>query len=232
MELFSLRHLCWLAATALGVWGCARMRLVPLSSRWHRILRTSLFLVVLVNEAAWSVYRHVVAGVPLAQNLPLHLCDLSVFIMLITLASGRPLLVAMAYYAGVAGALLAVCMPAISESGAIAVIAEIRYFITHIAIVSVGFYFTYGRRHYPSAKALLKCYVAIHVYALLITPVNLYLGTNYFFTLSAPPQLAFILRYPHWLFCLVVSLVFLGVFSILHLPLAWLRRRETSVSGP
>ena len=101
------------------------------------------------------------------------------------------------------GALLAVCFPAISETGSIRPIAEIRYFLTHIALVGAGFYFTFGCRYCPPARAILRSYIAVHLYALAITPLNLYLGTNYFFTLSAPKQLAFIHAYPHWLFLVV-----------------------------
>ena len=160
------------------------------------------------------------AGIPIADNLPLHLCDLSVFVLFAGLATGGRLWSELAYYAGVVGALLAVCFPAISETGAIRLIAEIRYFLTHVALVGAGFYFTFGCRYCPSARAILRSYIAVHLYALVITPLNLYLGTNYFFTLSAPKQLAFIHAYPHWLFLVVVSAIFLTVFALMHLPFA------------
>lgn len=91
-------------------------------------------------------------------------------------------------------------------------------------MVGAGFYFTFGCRYRPSARAILRSYIAVHLYALFITPLNLYLGTNYFFTLSAPKQLAFIHAYPHWLFLAVVSAVFLTVFALMHLPFGWPRR--------
>lgn len=227
MTPLSAQHLPWLGLTVLFVAGCTGMRRIPLDSRWHGVLRAALFVIVLLNEAAWFSYRHAVAGVELVKNLPLHLCDISVFLMLFTLATGRKQLVEFSYYAGVVGALLAISVPEISESGSIRAIAEIRYFVTHIALVGVGFYFTYGRRYYPGRGAVLRSYVAVHLYALLITPLNLFLGTNYFFTVSAP-KADLLQPYPHWLILAAGSAIFLLSFAVMHLPFAWLRRRQVS----
>ena len=227
MTPLSAQHLPWLGLTALFVAGCIWMRGIRLDSRWHGVLRASVFVIVLLNEAAWFAYRHAVAGVALVNNLPLHLCDISVFVVLFTLATGRKQLVEFSYYAGVVGALMAISVPAISESGSIRTVAEIRYFVTHIALVGVGFYFTYGRRYYPGKGAVLRSYVAVHLYALLITPLNLFLGTNYFYTVSAP-KAALLQPYPHWLILAVGSAIFLLSFTVMHLPFLWLRRRQVS----
>ena len=224
MELLSARHLFWIGVSALFVIGCINMRRLPRASRWHSAFRISLFVLILVNELSWFCYRHFSADLPLSRNLPLHLCDLSIFVMFAALATRRRLFAELSYYAGVVGALLAVCLPAISETGPIRPIAEIRYFLTHIALVGVGFYLSFGCNYHPPVRAVVRSYLAIHIYALAITPLNLYLGTNYFFTLSAPKEIAFALEYPHWLFLVVVSSIFLTMFGLMHLPFAWRRR--------
>ena len=225
MSIFSLQHLLWLSLTTLFVGGCIGMGRLRLDSHWHGALRASLFVIVLLNESWWFIYRHTASGVALVDNLPLHLCDMSVFLMLITLATGNKCLAELSYYAGVTGALLAVCVPAITETGTIRLFAEIRYFVTHIALVGVGFYFTFGRGYHPRFGAVVRSYVVVHFYALLITPVNLYLDTNYLFTLSAP-KIDFLQQHPHWLFLVVASLAFLACFAVMHLPFVLLRRRR------
>ena len=225
MKLFSLSHLLWITVSALFVAGCFNMKHVQKTSLWHQFLRTGLFVLVACNESAWFLYRHMVFERPVVKNLPLHLCDLSVFIMLFTLVTGRKRLAELSYYMGAVGALLAVCFPAISETGSIRLIAEIRYFITHIALVGVGVYFTFGRGYHPELGAIFRSFGFILLYALLVTPLNLMLDTNYFFTLAAPAQLGFIHQYPHWLFLAVTSLIFLCAFALLHLPFALQRRR-------
>ena len=218
MELFSPRHLCWLALTGLAVWAAVYSGRLPQDAAWRRHLHLFLFFSVLFNESAWFVYRHTVLLVPLAKNLPLHLCDFSVFMLLLTAFTDKSRPRELLYYAGVIGALLAVLFPAISERGTIYPVAEVRYFYTHIALIAGGFYFTFGRRRYPDRAAPLRSFAAVLAFALLITPLNLYLDTNYFFTVSAPKQLAFLQAYPHWLFCLAVALVFLAASFLLHSP--------------
>ena len=171
MTLLSTEHLLWILLTALAAAGCIGMRRFSAESRAHGIFRITLLAIVVANECAWFLYRHLVAEVPLANNLPLHLCDISIVLMILTLATGRRRLAELSYYAGVSGALMAVCIPVVLESGAIRLIAEIRYFVTHIALVGVGFYFTFGRRFHPKFKAVVRSYAAVHIYALLITPV-------------------------------------------------------------
>ena len=226
MELLSARHLFWISVAVLFVIGCISMRRLPRASRWHSAFRISLFVLILVNELSWFGYRHFSADLPLSRNLPLHLCDLSVFVMFAALATGKRLFAELSYYPGVVGALLAVCLPAISETGSIRLIAEIRYFLTHIALVGVGFYLTFGCHYKPPGMAVFRSYIAILIYALAITPLNLYLGTNYFFTISAPKEIAFALEYPHWLFVAVVSSIFLIVFCLMHLPFVETQKRR------
>jgi hypothetical integral membrane protein (TIGR02206 family) len=229
MTVFSPHHLFWLSLSVLFVGGCISMSRLGHDSRWHKVARVSLFGIVLLNESAWFLYRHIAGGIAVVDNLPLHLCDMSVFLMLFTLATGNRRLAELSYYAGVTGALFAVFVPAISETGWIRPIAEIRYFVTHIALVGVGFYFTYGRGYHPRIGAALRSYIAVHLYAALITPINLYLDTNYFFTLSAP-KVDFLQQYPHWLFLAVTSVAFFSFFALMHLPFVWLRRRL--MAGP
>jgi len=225
MKPLSPDHLLWLAVTALTVAGCIAMRRFPDGSRAHFVFRRTLIAVVLANELAWFLYRHFGAGLAAVDNLPLHLCDISVFVMVLALVTNARPLVEFAYFAGVSGALLAVCVPAVSETGAIRLIAEIRYFITHVALIGVGFYLTFGRRVYPERRAILHSFAGVHLYALIITPLNLLLETNYFFT-TAAPNVDFLRAFPHWLFLAGSSLAFLLLFSLMHLPFA-LQRRAT-----
>ena len=224
MQIFSPYHFFWLLITIIFVVGCYRMGIIHPDSVLHQVFRFSLFILVGVNETAWFLYRHHVAEIPVANNLPLHLCDISVFLMFYTLVSKRSWTGELSYFMGAVGALLAVCMPAISETGNIRLIAEIRYFITHIALVGVGVYFTFGCRCLPSYSAIWRSYGFVHAYALLITPVNFLLGTNYFYTISAPQQLSFLFVFPHWLFLIGASLIFLTVFNLLYVPFIFYRQ--------
>ena len=212
MPPLSPQHLLWLLVTTLFVAGCIGMQ------------RPTLFVTVVLNETAWFLYRHYVVVVPLAHNLPLHLCDISVGLMLMTLATDMNRLRELSYVAGTTGAIFAVSVPVISESSDIRVVAEIRYLLTHIALVGVGFYFTFGRKFHPGPMVVVRAYIAAHLYALVITPLNMALDTNYFFTLRAP-NVDFLQQHPHWLFLTAASFAFLLCFGMMYVPFALLRTR-------
>jgi uncharacterized membrane protein YwaF len=72
----------------------------------------------------------------------------------------------------------------------------------------------------------VRVYLAIAAYAVAVTPLNMYLGTNYFFTISAPKEVAFIHAYPHWLFLAAVSAIFLAAFGLMHLPFVRMASRN------
>ena len=216
-----LPHVAWLSATAAFVTGYARIAHVSIQG--HRIFRIALFVGVLINERAWFAYRHFTVCMRLTDNLPIHLCDLSVFALLAELETNQRFFAKWAYFPDVVGTLLVVVFPAVSETGAIRPIAEARYFVTHIALVGAEFYLTFGRRYHPETRAILRIYAAIVGYAILVTPLNLYLDTNYFYTLSAPAEFRFIHAFPHWLFSCIVSATFLAAFGLLHPPF---RRRK------
>ena len=192
-----------------------------MSIQGHRIFRITLFVGVPINEGAWFAYRHFTVGMRLAEKLPLHLFDLSVFALLTELETNQRFFAKWAYLQDMVGALLAVVFPAVSETGAIRPIAEAGYFITHIALVGAEFYLTFGRRYHPETRAILRIYAAIVGYAILVTPLNLDLDTNYFYTLSTPAEFRFIHAFPYWLFSCMVSATFLAAFGLLHLPFRW-----------
>jgi len=224
MPLFSPYHFFWLGLTACFIVACVQMRRLPLDSPLHRRLRSAFFALLFSIEAAWFYYRCAALGIPVVENLPLHLCDLAVLILLIALATNRQLFAELSYYVGFVAATLAIVFPAISETGDILPVAIVRYFITHIILAGGGFYFTFGRGYRPARSAILRSYAFILAWATLVTPINLSLGTNYFFTLSAPAQLGWMQEFPHWFFLSVVSLIFLALFSLLHLPFSRSRR--------
>ena len=157
----------------------------------------------------------------LAENLPPHLCDLSVFAMLAGLATDQRFFAEWAYFPGVVGDLLAVVFPAVSETGSIRPVAEARYFTTYIPLIGARFYLILGRGYHSEARAILRIYVAIVGYAALVTPLNLYLDTKYFYTFSTPAEVCFVHAFPHWFFLGAVSTTFLAAFGLLYMPSRW-----------
>jgi hypothetical integral membrane protein (TIGR02206 family) len=190
MTLFSLKHLMWMTASLLFGVACILFARVPPESRLHKIFCRSLFWIVLVNEIAWSLFRHFYLHVPLRENLPLHQSDLTFFNLLLGVATKKRIFCDVAYFVGIPGAFLGILLPHIEETGMFLNASIARYYLTHGAMFGVGFYLTFGIKYYPPFLSVFKTFAVILVFWLLLIPINQFLGTNYFYVMhpahSAP----------------------------------------------
>lgn len=194
------------------------------------MFRYAVAAVVFLNELLWTLFRHFSLHVPVRENLPLHLCDLSFFILLLGLVRPTDRLADLAYFLGVPGALLAMFFPSIPETGAVGALAVFRFYLTHGAIFLTGFYLTFGRSYFPPYRSALISFVVLHLYALLLFPVNMALRTNYLYLFAIPDSVpASIRSLPHWGYIATSSIFFFAIFSLLWLafPLVQRRRRRS-----
>ena len=139
MKLFGPLHLSLLAAIALAgfvlVWLCRRFE------RARRPVRLLLGGGLVVNEVVWLWFRYSLEGVHL-WNLPLQLCDVTLWMTAFAcLTLVRPL-VEFAYFAGFAGAAMALLAPDLMRTWP--QYPAIYFFVAHagiaigIAVLVVG----------------------------------------------------------------------------------------------
>ena len=219
MKSFQLAHFLYLAAAFI----LATIYFIPhrkkFSFKTHQILRLSLFWVLLINETWWFLFRHFFLKVPIQNNLPLHLCDVAVFMTLFAVYFKKNILYEMTYYISFSSGLLAIIFPNISESGAVAYIAQLRYFVTHTSILVSGIYFTFGIGYFPTYKSLLRCFGLIHLFGLLVVLPNLWLGTNYFYVMHRPANPSFLPPLSFPIYQIAFSGVYVIVFHLMQIPL-------------
>jgi hypothetical protein len=108
MPLFGPVHLALLAAigaaAAAAAWLCRRRRIST------RAFRLAMGWGLAINEVIWWVFRYSHEGVHWS-NLPLQLCDATVWSAVIACLTLIPAVVEFAYFAGLAGAGMAVLTP-------------------------------------------------------------------------------------------------------------------------
>ena len=108
MTLFGPLHLVLLAAIAAGAvalpWFCRR------GAVNKHAARLAVGCALLLNELGWWAFRYSHEGVHL-QNLPLQLCDLTVWLSVLACLTARPAIVEFAYLAGMTGAGMALLTP-------------------------------------------------------------------------------------------------------------------------
>jgi hypothetical integral membrane protein (TIGR02206 family) len=180
MPLFGPLHLSLLAlisALAAGLpWlvrrGWLRLRPVRLTLGWA----------LAANELVWWGYRYSREGIH-AVNLPLQLCDLTVWLAVAACLTAAPAVIEFGYFAGIAGAGMALLTPNLVFPWPS--YAAAYFFLAHGGIVvGVALMAYSGYRFSP--HAVWRAFGLLVAYAAAVGAVNAVLHSNYMFVCQKP----------------------------------------------
>ena len=174
--------------------------------------------VIAFNEVLnWS-YRLAEVGVHefVREYMPLHVCGITIFAVVVTLVFRRQTAYEIAYFWGLVGATNAIVTPQL-EFG-YPQYRFFQYFIAHGGIVAAALFATWGLGMRPTGRSVLRVFVLLNVLAVVLTGVNLMLGSNYMFLCQPPDTKSpfFFLPWPWYL--LFIDGVALVLFYVLSLP--------------
>ncbi|MXY99031.1 MAG: TIGR02206 family membrane protein [Gemmatimonadetes bacterium] len=182
---------------------------------------------LLVNEfSAWG-YRLWQFGPEymVRNHLPLHICGVASLITAATLIFRNKYTYEIAYFWGLVGSANAVITPGAMDTG-FPSWRFFQYFIVHSGIVVAVLYATWGLGMRPTLRGLLRAFVALNVFAVVVGIVNLLLGSNYMY-LSRPPwgtvSPFFFAPWPWYI--PILDVVALAMFFAVYLPVHLSRRR-------
>jgi hypothetical integral membrane protein (TIGR02206 family) len=217
--LFGRAHIVTMAliasvAVAFPLWIRSR-KSPPLESRVARAL--AVLLVALELGKIWLDTR--VYGIPLAHRLPLHLCGVAIFLTAVVLVRRTRLLYEIIYFWGLGGAVQAVLTPELHIGFPDP--RFVSFFLTHGLIIIGVLYATVVFRLRPTHGSIGRAFLATLVYAALVTPVNVALGTNYLYLMRKPERASLIDHLGPWPWYIpALGVVALVSFYVYYLPFA------------
>ena len=182
--------------------------------------------VMAVNEVLnWS-HRIATVGVHefVREYMPLHVCGITVFAVVVMLVFRRQMAYEIAYFWGLVGATNAVVTPQL-ELG-YPQYRFFQYFIAHGGIVAAALFATWGLGLRPTGRSVLRVFVLLNVLAVVLIGVNLMLGSNYMFLCQPPATQSpfFFLPWPWYL--LFLDGIALVLFYVLFIPFS---RRKSQI---
>ena len=142
---------------------------------------------LIVNEVGLWAYRMATVqsfGEFLQKHLPLHICGVALFVVVFTLFRRNQTLYEIAYFWGIVGTLNAVLTPQL-EVG-FPHYRFFQYFIVHGGIVVSVLFATWGLKMRPTLKGLLRSFLLVNLYMVVIAGLNLLLKSNYMFICEPP----------------------------------------------
>ena len=231
-ELFGTGHLAALAVigviVAFLLWG---WRDPDEASR--RRARLLIAGIMILNEIGWHYWNAANGAWTLQDHLPLHATSLSIWGSIYVLLSRNVRVYEIIYFIGIAGAVQALITPSAGVYG----LPHYRAFqtlISHGMIVVAMVYMTRIEGLRPTWSSVWKTMLAINVYLVIVTAINVVLGSNYMYTLAKPATASLFDLFGPWPWYLVAAeFIALALFTLLYLPfvLADWRVGKTRVSA-
>lgn len=230
-ELWDASH--WAALASIVVMVALAAPLLRVAGPVEPRIRRSIFALLIATLAGAELYGQWAAVAEsrwtLAENLPLHLCDLAVFMAIYTLLRGmRPQSQAAArlrmarpfellYFWGLAGGTQALLTPELQDSFPSA--AYFEFFVVHCAAVASVLILVLGVGLRPHRGSVRRSWATTVLLGLCTLPVNAAVGGNYMYT-CGPPKAGSLYDYlGPWPFTLL-GLAAVGwlLMSLLYLP--------------
>ena len=212
--LFSFSHCATLFAIVItAILLCFIIRTHPLlKNKIHFLLAA----ILIINKSCVFIYN-LHSGVLPPNGLPLQLSDMTIFIVLITLLTGKQWSFEISYYWGFSGAVLALLTPALKY--AIPSIPAVFYFLSHGIVVISVMIFIWGEHRKPGSGSFLKAFLLMNGYACVITIFDYLFKTDYFFLMHKPEGNTLLNYFGPWPFYIIIADVLAFViFWLLSLP--------------
>jgi len=183
VPLFGPVHLALLlaiaGASATLSWLC-RERKLPLVT-----VRLVLAYGIAANELVWWVFRYSREGIRLT-NLPLELCDLTVWMTVLACLTKIPVIVEFTYFAGVAGSGMALLTPDLWTPWPS--YPAIYFFVAHGSVLVACCALIFGKIAELQKGAVWRAFGILVGYAVIIGAFNAIFGANYMYLCRKPAK--------------------------------------------
>jgi hypothetical integral membrane protein (TIGR02206 family) len=194
-------------------------------------VRYAIAVLLLISEGSWHIWNIAIGEWTIQTHLPFHLCSVLVWTSLLMLLTKNYHIFEFAYFLGIAGASQAVLTPEAGIYG----FPHYRVFQTltaHGSIVTAAIFMTVVEGYRPYWSSLRRVFIWGNIYMIIVTGINLLLGSNYLYTLHKPETASLMDFLGPWPFYLLsLELVALTLCLLLYLP--WVikdRRAEQALN--
>ena len=215
--LFSTEHFWFIGGGFLGI---LALTMVSAFLPKYKFAQFSAIVILLIKIAELS-YRHIYVGEPIYSLLPLHMCNLTLIIAILTMLTKSQKLFQLTYF-WCLGALFAVITPDIKYSFPHPL--TLSFYITHFYLLFAAIYGILFFNFKPTFKGWINSFITLNIFAFIIFFINKKLGTNYLYINKIPDfssPLDYFGQWPYYI--IVVEIIYLILTYGIYYPF----RRKT-----
>jgi len=170
-----------------------------------------------INEFIWWIFRYSHEGLRFPFNLPLQLCDLSLWVTVLACATLVPTIVEFAYFAGLAGAGMALLTPDLWSPWP--TYPAVYFFLAHGGIVIGAAVLVYGKIAQLRQGAVWRAFGMLVAYAAVVGTFNAIFKSNYMYLRQKPANASLLDALGPWpMYLLAGAAVGLALFWLLWIP--------------
>jgi hypothetical integral membrane protein (TIGR02206 family) len=183
--------------------------------------RLALGSALAANELTWWVFRYSREGIR-AANLPLQLCDLTVWLAVLGCLTVVPAIVEFGYFAGIGGAGMALLTPNLWSRWPN--YQAVYFFIAHGGIVVAVALLAFGGFAPFRPRAVWRAFGLLLAYAAIVGAFNAATGSNFMFLCHRPANPSLLDSMGPWPWYIVAAAATtLACFWLLWLPVRHVR---------
>lgn len=210
----------------LVAFGAFMLRFRGAEQATRRRVRYWLAAVLVVNELGWHAWAYHYVGWTLKTMLPLHLCSALVWIGAYGLVTMNFTIYEFMYFMGIAGPLQAIVTPDAGQYG-LPHFRAVQTMASHGMLIVAALYLTVVEGMRPTVQSVRRVILGTMAYMVLVTVVNVGIGSNYMWTLGKPSTGSLLDVLGPWPLYLV-PMILLGIVNVLllYVPFWWLDRRR------
>jgi hypothetical integral membrane protein (TIGR02206 family) len=223
-QLFGNAHLIILGAIVATAAALAIVqRRYPPASKY---LRLGLASVILLDTMWWDGFLAWHGQLTFPAQLPIELCDLTLYLTVITLFALNPAIFDLVYYFALAGTSMAVLTPDLWEH--FPSLSTVQFFVAHGLVVVAVLYLVWSGLARPGRGSVARAMLGLNVWAAFEGTIDWIFKTNYMYLRKKPASESLLNLFGPWPWYIVVTEgVALGLFLLLYLPFRrsdWRRR--------
>ena len=182
-----------------------------------KLLRLGLAWVILLDTFGWYGYLVWHGWFRFPSQLPLELCDVTLFLTVIALFTLSPAVFDLAYYSALAGTSMALLTPDLWEQ--FPSLATVQFFIAHGLVVTAVLYLVWSRLARPRKGSVARTMLALNVLAAFDGIFNWIFKTNFMYLRAKPRNASLLDLFGPWPWYIAVTEgVAFALFLLLYLP--------------
>jgi hypothetical integral membrane protein (TIGR02206 family) len=214
--LFGTWHLVALAIIVLI--NIAMLGFRKTSEQTRNTVRWIMAIILWLDEISWHIWNIYWGHWTIQTMLPLHICSVLVWLAGFMLIFKNYRIYEFAYFIGIGGAMQALLTPDAGIYG-FPHYRAFQTFISHGLLITAAIFMTTVEGFRPTWKSFWRVIIGVNIYAAIIFPINLLLGTDFLFINGKPATASILDALPPWPYYIIyMELIGFAIFLLLYLP--------------